>query len=183
MGCEMEGGFRYPLGYPIYGEGVDVPEGEMCINGEELEVRVGEVQSKPFFRKDLLKHWVKRYFPVITNDDCGFHIHVSFKQDNWHDALANEKFNNDFLRDLKRWLKNKKVSKAFQARLDDENDYCRHEFEGFERGAVHCHSEHGTIEFRIFSMVITPKLAQQCVDWTFNYVERYLHKLLKNGNS
>lgn len=189
IGAEMEGAFPLDLdgnrikGFPTDkgDSSVNVLKGrEVIIFDKQLKQKVllidgGEINSPAFKNKNLLKIWIKKFFPRRVNHTCGFHIHVSLKNKNHEKVLCTQEFHNDFVNDLKNWLKSKRISKTYKKRLSphytgygSHNNFC----EG--SGAMYFYTHHGTTEFRIFSMVMKPELAAETVDWLFNYIEYWL---------
>jgi len=70
---------------------------------------------------------------------------------------------------------------VFKQRLKG-NAYCKLDYNERDKyRAINFGHDLGTIEFRIFSMCMRRKLAQECVDFVKNQVERFLrtHKQFK----
>lgn len=179
IGVEMEGAFLYKPRFPrIKRDGsVNISFNKLVIEerGLRLYLSSGEINSRPYKNIVSLQNWIQKHFPRFSNSTCGFHVHVSFRDLMFKAALTNQDFHDRFIEDLNTWLESKRISTPFKSRLKGNNYYCRIGFNRWDKyRAINFASRYGTIEFRIFSQVMSSELAQECVEWLHNYIEYYL---------
>lgn len=176
IGAEMEGCFHSTV--PNLGSDsslkFETDREYKIIKRRNLEE--GELRSEPESDLSRLKNWIKQYFPRLTNATCGYHIHVSFKKDEYKQALVNREFHDLFLKNLEKWILKKKINPILKKRITEGGYYCSRSFRPNEKySAVHYLHPQGTVEFRIFSMHIRRKLAQECIDFVKDQIEQFLH--------
>lgn len=139
---------------------------------------VGEINSEPYSNLRKLKSWINKYYPVVTDESCGYHIHISLKKTDHFYLLCTEQFNEFFLAKLDAWIKRRRWKGEFAKRAFNGNTYCQRGFHAGDKYRA-VNMNHGdTIEFRIFSQCIPSKRAQECVDFVNKQVHAYLYEVL-----
>jgi hypothetical protein len=186
VGVELEGAFEpktdpnAPPSWPNGGikcEGMTLtPQESDAVAAQHLIV--GERNSKPYDNLNHLRSWVADFFPKIRNRSNGFHIHVSFKNDELRKKLiASKEFHAEFLAAAKEFVGNPKYkfnNDMKERVIKGSNGYARHDFNPESRTAVHAFSHHNTCEFRLFSGSMELKQAKLVLTWLVTFVENYI---------
>src|SRR5262245_21175813 len=89
VGIELEGAFAnlQPDGQRHYDGSVHVP-----IPAGVVVNHTGEVVSAPLDTFAQVSDWVTRNYPVVHNQSCGMHVHVSFKAEVDYSRLMTQEF-------------------------------------------------------------------------------------------
>jgi hypothetical protein len=177
IGCELEGGWRVrPKGLKY--------DGSVYADAEFI----GEVSSPAFLWVESLIRWIRKFYPHEVNSSCGFHIHVSFRNDLFYSLLMDEDFYRYFLEKTRRWALKKEREgynmALFWERWEGRNKYCKRYFDPEEQASLDekddaryahlnfCYKLRGTLECRLFPMFEKVDLACEAV-WLFYRIISY----------
>lgn len=190
IGVEIEGGWdEKPLNF----------HGDGSVSGSKARY-YGEIISKPLKNPELIKTWVKDNYPEHTNRTCGFHIHLSFKNQEDYEKLMTKKFYITFLESAREWGVQNEINEgsAFWNRLDGENNWCKslinqkglflkttikQQFTAYGKSGPRyyhlnfCKNAHGTVECRLFPAFQKEELAERAVDFFYNLCNNYVAKV------
>ncbi len=124
LGCEIEGGWKSDrrLDAAIKADG--------SVRDLGYDFKGGEIVSPVFVSREDLAVWIEKNYPDRTNQTCGLHLHLSFKNSLYYSLLIdNEEFYNEFLEKIEKWGKIC-VPKAtqFWERLAGRNEFCERGF-------------------------------------------------------
>lgn len=155
----------------------------------------GEVVSSPFGSMLELSKWMSNYWPDLTNNTCGLHFHVSLNTHGYYSCLMDEKFYPFFKNKLADFAAQEKLNKVFQDRFYNKTEwakkYCNDTFHPEKQAYVnhkiyhdkcpdrytilnYCFGLHSTLEIRVFSAHMSPKMAIKSAHWWVNCVNEYL---------
>lgn len=98
IGVEMEGGWeKKPLN--LYD---DV---SIKVTGNY----VGEVSSPPMSLSEIekIEEWIRKNYPSFCNETCGFHVHISLRDNLDYARLMTQNFYEYFLTEIEKWGKEK----------------------------------------------------------------------------
>jgi hypothetical protein len=199
IGAELEGGWEAKrLSHPKYsrllhGDG-SVNVNDEIIRSSPKQFSSGEIQTPPFGNLlDLIK-FIKNFYPDLANASCGFHIHISLKNDLLYSRLMDKNFHEYMLKRFEKWGKTieKKWTVAsleqFWLRHRGLNKFCSKDFRPFAQAQVkhkadgrytqlnYCYGLHGTIELRLLPMFKEQELAISAVKCYVKLVEQYLSR-------
>lgn len=188
IGAELEGGWNLqghawrPL---VQDRGGDlVGDGSL----EDLESPcIGEIRTKPHDSLEQFISDVHFFMPEETNESCGFHIHVSFTDDDYA-RLIDERFYFYFLLRWQKWGQDVGIRRGheFWLRLEGDNTFCHRKFvpdnqvqhndRGGERYAHlnYCYNLHGTVECRLLPMFADAGTAASAARELVSIFEDYL---------
>jgi hypothetical protein len=192
VGLELEGGWKKNIYREERGEEYD---GRMCNEDSEwhpdnsvqsgMDVR-GEIVSRPL-PLGKMEAWVKKYYPQDVNRSCGLHIHVSFKDNTFYQALMDKPFTKYYLEEIKKWGENYPIKNdEFWRRLAGENNYCLKKWNAdcqakfrekiSERYTMlnFCWNLHGTMEIRVLPMFKDVNVAIAAINKSLDIVQTYL---------
>lgn len=211
VGFEVEGGWDGKPGVSPFPDEDSRLIADHSLNGQSLgtdirlaAVHIGEAISKPMVYRQrdsnpdhpltsweswLLAHWPNAEPPNRTNRTCGFHIHISLKQDFDYTLLTSK----DFLLHLRDAVmelgKQKKLPKKhpFWARMYGANNFCSPFFDaGAQMGLASKGGStrygwlnfpakiHGTVEFRALPTFRDGPVAVEFADTFFRTVDTWL---------
>ena len=155
----------------------------------------GEVVSSPLKSLADLSQWIVKYWPDLTNNSCGLHYHVSFNTNGYYSALMTDHFNEYFKKSLAEFASQEKLNKIFHDRFYNRTEwarkYCKDTFHPEKQAYVtkkvyhdscpdrytilnYCFGLHSTLEIRVFSAHMSPKMAVKCLHWWIGCVNQYL---------
>lgn len=170
VGVEIEGSWR--------GATVRIPRLIRDISLSGLERPYGELVSRPMKRIGYLANWIKRFWPTMVNDSCGFHIHVSVDGAGTYSRLMDRQFFDFTIERLKEWGNEYPCkSTAFWDRIAGRNRFCVPQWDADTQSVQrdkdscrysalnYCYAQHGTIELRVlptFKQADTAVSAFQC---------------------
>lgn len=186
VGVELEGGWkRDKFTHPKYAK---VVGHDGSVNVDSKKYQIGEIKSPPMDRIDSLCRFIDKFYPDAVNKSCGFHIHVSLREDGYYSGLMNRSFQKFILKRFTRWGKKHQIpeSHSFWERLEGKNSYCKAAFipdkqvgelnKGENRYTQFnfCFGLHGTLEFRMLPQFESAKLATSATKSFVRWVEAYL---------
>lgn len=210
IGVELEGGWNYTPPSRVYGDGsvtvsrtstncrnTEICTNHNCSNCEYLEFigdgnrHAGEVGSEPLRLKGALAFLDDNY-PTETNESCGFHIHISLKNNHDYSRLMDRAFYSYLMVALENWGNENNIKNPqFWTRLEGENYFCKGDFipdeqsvhteRNYERYTILNYSlgVHGTLELRVLPMFKKVGTAKNVLEFYVKTVERYLSKSSK----
>jgi hypothetical protein len=179
MGVELEGGWETKPDARMVGDG------SVSVSANY----VGELPSPPFEDPVALTAWMRKNYPTKTNQSCGMHVHVSFKnRKDYLRFMSKEAF--DHIHDeLEKWGKRANIkNEHFWARLRGDNTYCKlfyspmkqvkHVDKGPARYSMlnYCYGRYGTMELRVLPLFKEVDVGVAAVMAFANICERWLGK-------
>lgn len=202
IGLEIEGGWWSDTRpSDIKGDSsVRFKRREYKIRGEPNKMRaiyLGEVASSPLDSIPNAVDWIERFWPDKRNNTCGFHIHVSLKDNLRYAYLMDNEFYDLFLKSAFDFGHRERMSKDFFLRLEGKNRFCKKMFKPEEQiEFIHnhqytpenpryahlnyCFRNHGTVENRLPTGAMTKGKAIKTLQWYVHLVETYLDDKMKN---
>jgi len=178
VGIEIEGGWNVvpPCG-PVGSDGsvqVSAPF-------------VGEIRSRPLARYETVMDYVRNNWPTATNRTCGFHVHVSLKNEFAYSLLMDKRFYDFFIARITAWATAQPIrNQNFWDRLNGLNTYCQKRFspdiqaertykDGIRYAHLNfCFLQHGTLECRLFPTFKQADTAVKAVTEFLSIVEEWL---------
>lgn len=157
----------------------------------------GEAVSEPMNSLESLSLWMDKFWPDTTNSTCGLHFHSSFNNDGYYSCLMEEDFYKYCKQSLEQFSKENKLNKIFQDRFYNTTEwarkYCNDKFHPEKQVFVnhkvyydkspdrytilnYCYGLHKTLEIRVFSAHMSPKMAIRCLHWWVNCLNSYLEQ-------
>ena len=156
---------------------------------------VGEYVTKPMKFKNNhkeIKRIIGENFPDYTNDSCGGHLHLSFKDERFYSLCMDKDF----------WLGLLTQMKLFAKTINSEDEdkllhrirgahYCQADFipekqiweEGDRYTQVnYCHNRYGTLEIRLLPMFSDKETHIRAVECVLDYVCDYIRMHLAYSN-
>jgi hypothetical protein len=199
IGVELEGGWKNEkVSHPKY-RSLLHSDGSVNVCGDmpfetAAKYHVGEIQTPPFQNLSLLINFLKNFYPDLQNHTCGYHIHISLKNDLYYSRLMDKAFHEYILKGFKKW--GEKAQKKWGTSLLDQfwqryngtNRYCSKEFRPFAQAQIknkgdgrytqlnYCYGLHGTIELRLLPMFSEVRLTVDATKQYVKLVESYLSK-------
>lgn len=188
IGIEIEGRFenRRDVERLARSEGLGTT-GDGSIHRGDTDATPMEIQTKPELLAGALRQLAK-FYPDETDESCGMHVHVSFKDIGSFSLLASPEFGAYFTQRWRDWGTRLNINprNAFWKRLNGENDYCNpnsardfNEPFGADRYRqlnFHAWNEHKTVECRLLPMFREARLAFAAVTELISIYEDWIHK-------
>jgi len=160
-------------------------------NAEEQELDAcfvaGEVNSQPFPDFSGVNEFLNLYWPDQTNATCGFHIHASFKDEDYYNMLMHTDFYHKFKAELNIIQNKLKLGATTKRRIEGKNRFCKDEwrplhqkrsdekYNPFRYAMINfCWNVHRTMEVRVFSSHIPRDKSFNIVKWWVDLINGYL---------
>ena len=134
-----------------------------------------EVNDTSLFFSSFYKNYVKE-----VNNSCGLHIHVSFEEIGYYNALFSKRFIRFFKKKLLENFQSEELKKRFK------NKYCKCSYpqkymlkqwsfkDRYKMINFLAHNAHRTVEFRIFDAPKTAKGVIDYLNFTLSTIREYL---------
>ena len=180
-GIELEGAWDYEPSGAVH---------DGSIEGCDLEEvgYMGELPSPPLYSLDATAKWIRSYFYNATNETCGMHVHMSFKNLADYALMMDGKAFQDFLMEnLYTWAqRNLGSDHPIFPRLGGDNPMCELNYipddqidkteKGNERYNVlnFCYALHTTLEIRVLPSFETSDEAVGAVTYLSELVNTWL---------
>lgn len=185
FGVELEGAWNDK---PKMGK----PDGSLKLNYNGY---IGEVATKPYKNFSCAKKFINNNYPVKIDESCGYHIHLSTKNENDYELLTHPKFYSDFINFLKTLNKVSLRNYELMDRINGKNTYCRkisknslektyvsqiNWGENRFRQLNFCWGKHRTLENRVFPMFETSEKAIKALEEYLKFVDSWIedHRFL-----
>lgn len=156
-------------------------------NNEDEHFVCGEINSVPLNNHSDINKFLGLYWPDKTNSTCGFHIHLSFKEEAYYDTLMNRDFYHLFKSRLPQIESKLKLGAITKNRIAGKNRYCKDEwhptsqkrsdekYNDYRYAMINfCWNIHRTMEVRVFSSHIAQEKSYGIVKWWVDLVNEYL---------
>lgn len=181
VGVELEGGWtKLPEKVTLDSDGSVFDHGRLAPAGVQLAI--GELPSRPMPPASLAP-WMRKWHPTHVDHTCGLHLHMSFNDIRYYEALKIPEYTETLAHYLELWAKEQGLPKEHEIyqRLAGKNQYCIKEFwadeqirtdrksynrdrPGHRYTAVnYCYGQHGTIEYRALPMFPDPEQSIRAV--------------------
>jgi len=194
IGVELEGAWLSSknVDKSFHGDGsVNIP-----INydsNDRPDLFVGEIASDPISYENV-ENWIRVNYPDKVNHTCGFHIHVSLKENMNYLRLATEEFSAFFFNAMTSWGESNKLhpEDQFWYRLNGSNHYCKKDFKPDDQIYAKtkgdsrytqlnfCYTLHGTLECRLLPMFGDVNLTISAFKAYIDCIEKFLEEAPNN---
>lgn len=166
IGVELEGWFRHRTEYPIHRDGSIDMAGLKEHN--QTPGIVGEKSSPAFDNLEDLARWLYKEYPHRRNRTCGFHVNVSLTDVALLRRCVASDIHNAMIQVILRYAKAQRFGKPFQERITPKARFSQLTFNsGIKYSAINWSkvlwNDTPYVEYRIFSMVMPPTKAMNCV--------------------
>jgi len=151
----------------------------------------GELPSSAYEDLEKAKAFLLGTYPDIlptkwaSDDNCGFHIHISMTRPSHYQRLMQRRFFEAVYTFWAAWGKEKAIpaKEPFWHRLANESLFCRSDYQPDEQvrlkskasvrysGVNYCHAMHGTLELRLLPMFLDSNLAVAALEAWVKFVE------------
>ena len=130
VGIELEGLWIDPPSHiNVYGDGSVYFNDRDEDQDSDNNVQIGEINCKPLELHEAIR-FIDTSYPDDMNKSCGYHIHLSFKDELAYAQLMEKKFYDYFLTKMEEFGHENKINadSQFWARLRGENTFCKKRF-------------------------------------------------------
>jgi hypothetical protein len=160
-------------------------------NTEEAELQnsfvAGEINSPAYTDFSEINQFLNLYWPDQTNASCGFHIHASFKSEDYYNLLMDDEFYLLFKKELPIIEHKLKLGAITKRRIAGKNRFCKDEWNPSRQKRAEekyhpyrysminfCWNLHRTVEVRVFSAHIPMEKSFHLVRWWVNIINKFL---------
>lgn len=151
----------------------------------------GEIVSTPLPIGNAVQ-WLEEFYPTHMNQTCGFHIHVSLKNEKYYSWLMDKVFYRYYLKEMEKFGNDYPVkNSSFWSRLKGNNNYCRKKWDADKQSGLRdkdsyrythvnfCYSLHKTVEFRLLPLFKEVTTAKAAMLKTFEIIETHISNMEK----
>lgn len=197
VGLEVEGGWNGKPMVPPF-EDIDLAA-DLSIDGTTMTTdnrlllpHVGEAISPPL-PVEAVDDWIERHWPHGTNITCGYHIHVSLKNNLHYMLLTRKSFMLQVMRNMRSLALDLGLppNHYIWHRLSGTNPFCTYQFDAGAQMEIKkkrvsdrtrygflnfAKGVHGTMEFRALPTFENAILAKRFTHLYLNLIEEYCEK-------